>query len=142
MTNAVGPVLVQQKWRPPLGLITAALIAVALALPGAGFLLSSPAPMVGVDYLVARPMQTFWVAVLTLSVVAVFGFVFLRTITRPIAQLVTRTEAIARGDRTALKPLPHHGTREFAGLTQSFLTMSESLFDRSDYLATFVAHRA
>lgn len=68
------------------------------------------------------------------------GFVFYRTITRPVQALIARTTAIADGDRSALKPLDHHGTAEFALLSQSFLDMAVSLAARSEYVATFAAH--
>lgn len=71
---------------------------------------------------------------------SMIGFVFYRTITRPVQALIARTTAIADGDRSALKPLDHHGTAEFAQLSQSFLDMAASLAARSEYVATFAAH--
>jgi len=68
------------------------------------------------------------------------GFVFSRTITRPMYELIGRAERIRRGDRDAFQPLEHHGTREFAQLSQSFLDMAGQLSRRSDYIATFSAH--
>lgn len=68
------------------------------------------------------------------------GLIFQRTITRPIRELMARTAAIGRGERTALAPLAHHGTAEFAQLSQSFLDMAEALQSRSDFVATFAAH--
>jgi signal transduction histidine kinase len=70
----------------------------------------------------------------------VVGFVFHRTITRPVQALIARTMAVAGGDRIALKPLDHHGTAEFAQLSQSFLDMAASLAARSEYVATFAVH--
>ena len=75
-----------------------------------------------------------------LAVALVIGFVFWRTITGPIHELIRRTEAIARGDRAAIRPLAHHGTREVALLSRSFLKMAARLFDRSEYISTFAAH--
>jgi signal transduction histidine kinase len=77
----------------------------------------------------------------TIIVLALFiGFIFQRTITRPMRELMTRTAAIGRGDRSALEPLAHHGTAEFAQLSQSFLDMANALQSRSDFIATFAAH--
>ena len=76
------------------------------------------------------------VAVLTLLI----GLAFHRTITRPVKELIARTDAIGKGDRTALRPLDHHGTAEFAMLSQSFLDMAGALANRSDFVATFAAH--
>lgn len=79
-------------------------------------------------------------ALMTLISAAVVGGLFVRTINRPIRELIGRTQAIARGERDAIRPLGHHGTRELAQLTGSFLAMAERLSDRSDYIATFAAH--
>ena len=68
------------------------------------------------------------------------GFIFQRTITRPMRKLMVRTAAIGRGERAALAPLAHHGTTEFAQLSQSFLDMAAALQARSDFVATFAAH--
>jgi signal transduction histidine kinase len=68
------------------------------------------------------------------------GFVFSRTITRPMYELIGRATRISRGDRDAFQPLKHYGTREFAQLSRSFLGMAEQLSRRSDYIATFSAH--
>ncbi|MGJ0510185.1 MAG: ATP-binding protein, partial [Methylocystis sp.] len=68
------------------------------------------------------------------------GWIFERALTRPIRELMSRTTAIARGDREALTPMTHHGTAEFAQLTQSFLDMAAALQNRSDFIATFAAH--
>ena len=73
---------------------------------------------------------------LTLAV----GFVFHRAITGPMRELVARTKSIAAGDRSAVRPLTHHGTAEFAQLSESFLDMADSLHKRSDFVATFAAH--
>jgi signal transduction histidine kinase len=80
-------------------------------------------------------------AALTIASLALLiGFVFLRTITRPLRELTRRTGAIGRGDRSALRPLDHHGATEIAQLSQSFLDMAASLQNRSDFIATFAAH--
>lgn len=75
-----------------------------------------------------------------LGVTLVIGFIFSRTITRPMHELILRTDAIARGDRDAFRPLAHYGTREFAQLSQRFLAMAEQLSRRSTSIATFAAH--
>lgn len=80
-------------------------------------------------------------AALTIASLALLiGFVFLRTITRPLRELTRRTAAIGRGDRSALRPLAHHGVAEIAQLSQSFLDMAATLQNRSDFIATFAAH--
>lgn len=78
--------------------------------------------------------------VFALAAVAAVGYLFHRTITRPVDALIARTQALAAGDRTALRPLDRHGTAEFAALSQSFLDMASNLAARSDYVSTFAAH--
>ncbi|RVD32524.1 HAMP domain-containing protein, partial [Mesorhizobium sp. M4A.F.Ca.ET.020.02.1.1] len=68
------------------------------------------------------------------------GLVFLRTVSRPIYGLIERTKRIAAGDREAIKPLDHHGTREMAELSAAFLDMAEKLQARSDSIQTFATH--
>lgn len=83
------------------------------------------------------------VALAALTIVGLallIGFVFQRTITRPMRELMRRTAAISHGDRSALRPLAHHGSAEFAQLSQSFLDMAANLQNRSDFIATFAAH--
>jgi signal transduction histidine kinase len=75
-----------------------------------------------------------------LAATLAIGFTFSRFVTRPMHELIRRTADIGRGDRNAMRPLAHHGTREFAMLSDSFLAMAKSLNDRSDYLRTFAAH--
>jgi signal transduction histidine kinase len=78
----------------------------------------------------------FTVAAMT----ALLGFIFVRTINRPMQALITRTAEIGAGNRDAMRPLDHHGTREIAQLSQSFLDMSKTLHNRSEYISTFAAH--
>jgi two-component system, OmpR family, sensor histidine kinase CreC len=70
----------------------------------------------------------------------VIGLIFSRTITRPMYELIGRAERIGRGERDDFEPLAHHGTREFAQLSRSFLDMAEQLSRRSEYIASFSAH--
>jgi two-component system, OmpR family, sensor histidine kinase CreC len=70
----------------------------------------------------------------------IVGFLFWRTITRPMHQLIGHMQAIGVGGRDAVRAPLHHGTRELAMLSQGFLDMAERLYDRTDYIATFAAH--
>ena len=78
--------------------------------------------------------------VVTIIVVVTLWLVLVRTVTSPLRQLISKTEAIAGGDRSAIAPLHRHGTKEVAALSDSFLSMAEQLSVRSDYVATFAAH--
>ena len=68
------------------------------------------------------------------------GFLFHRTITEPMRELIERTNLIGKGDRHALRPLKRHGTSEFARLSQSFLEMARRLNTRSSFISTFATH--
>jgi signal transduction histidine kinase len=68
------------------------------------------------------------------------GFLFHRTITKPMRELIERTDLIGKGDRDALHPLKRHGTSEFARLSQSFLEMARRLNTRSSFISTFATH--
>ncbi len=76
----------------------------------------------------------------TLGATFLIGLTFLRTISRPIYELMDRTARIAAGDRDAIGPLRHHGTREMAELSQAFLDMAQKLQARSDTIRTFATH--
>jgi signal transduction histidine kinase len=68
------------------------------------------------------------------------GFLFHRTITEPMWELIERTNLIGKGDRSALRPLKRHGTSEFARLSQSFLEMARRLNARTSFISTFATH--
>ncbi|EJN03862.1 ATP-binding protein [Phyllobacterium sp. YR531] len=68
------------------------------------------------------------------------GLIFLRTISRPIYELMDRTARISAGERNAIRPLSHHGTREMAELSEAFLDMARKLQARSDAIQTFATH--
>ena len=75
-----------------------------------------------------------------LFITFIIAYVFIRTIKGPIEALNERTDRIAKGDRTALEPLAHHGTKELASLSEGLLSMSKKLNDRTDYINTFATH--
>ena len=68
------------------------------------------------------------------------GLVFVRTISRPMHEMIDRTRRIAAGDRDAIRPLSHHGTREMALLGAAFLDMARKLQGRTDALKSFATH--
>jgi len=88
-----------------------------------------------------RERTKFILAALAVIVATiVIGLIFSRTITGPMYELIGRAARIGRGERDAFQPLAHHGTREFAQLSKSFLDMAEQLSRRSEYVASFSAH--
>ncbi len=101
---------------------------------------ASRTPLNLIKYIFDERWALIMSAVSVLLAVGFLGLILLRTINGPIRQLLARTQALGAGDREALHPLPHYGTREIAALSQGIFTASRRLFDRSDYITTFAAH--
>jgi len=106
----------------------------------AGVIYTSRTPSNIFDHLYQERGKFALAALTVILATIIIGLVFSRTITRPMRELVDRTARIGRGDRDAFQPLAHYGTREFAQLSHSFLSMAEQLSRRSDYIATFSSH--
>lgn len=123
-----------EKWRPSLVMVTAGMISLVLIVAIGGFAV--------VRFNIDRPPGVEMVTAFTVAMIAAFtiGAVFVRTITRPLRELVRRADLITHGDDAAIGPLVHHGTRELAALSDSFMTMAQSLSDRSTYLRTYSRH--
>jgi len=126
----------REKWRPSLGLIIFAVLAIVILLPLVALLFyrSLEASVVG------ERLAVSLVVLGTIAVAAGVGFVLLRTVTAPIGELTDRSRRIAEGDRAAIVRLRWHGTREIAALSESLLTMARRLVDRSDYIQTLSGH--
>ncbi len=106
----------------------------------AGVIYTSRTPNNIFQHFYAERVKFVLAASTVLLATILIGFVFSRTVTRPMYELIGRAERIRRGERDAFRPLKHYGTREFALLSQSFLDMAEQLSRRSDYIASFSAH--
>ena len=106
----------------------------------AGVIYTSRTPSNIFDHLYQERGKFILAALAVVFATIIIGLVFSRTITRPMHELVSRVDRIARGDRDAFQPLAHYGTREFAQLSKSFLGMAEQVSRRSDYIATFSSH--
>lgn len=63
-----------------------------------------------------------------------------RTISRPVAELLSRTRRVTRGDASELKPLERPGTREMAELSDGISQMARALSDRAAYIRTLASH--
>lgn len=79
-------------------------------------------------------------AAAVLATTLLIGWLFARTVSRPMHELIDRTRRIAAGEREAIRPLGHHGTREMALLGDAFLDMALKLQARSDALRSFATH--
>lgn len=106
----------------------------------AGVVYASRTPNNIVKHLYSERGKVILAALTILGVTLIIAFVFIRTISRPIYELIDRTARISAGDRNAIGPLHHHGTREMAELSNAFLDMAHKLQARSDTIRTFATH--
>ncbi len=79
-------------------------------------------------------------AVGSLVMAGIIGAVFLRTLLRPLQELMERTGEIEQGSQEAFRAMHHTGTREVATLADRFFRMARKLSDRSNYLTLFATH--
>lgn len=117
-------------------------VAMPVAVDGkvAGVVYLSRTPNNIVKHLYGERGKVVLAAIAILGGTLLIGLIFLRTVSRPIYALMERTNRIAAGDRAAIRPLDHHGTREMAALSDAFLEMAEKLQARSDSIQTFATH--
>jgi len=78
--------------------------------------------------------------VVLLAAVLLITLITTLAVTRPLKQLVAQAEAVTRGRRNAVQPLPSPGTREVARLSEAISRMATVLQERSDYVRTFAAN--
>jgi signal transduction histidine kinase len=105
---------------------------------GAVYLSRTPSNIV--KHLYGERWKVLLAAITVLGTTLLIAFVFVRTISQPIHELIGRTARIAAGDRDAIRPLSHHGTQEMAELAAAFLDMARKLQARSDTIQTFATH--
>ncbi|MET3524735.1 ATP-binding protein [Mesorhizobium abyssinicae] len=117
-------------------------VALPVAVEGriAGVVYLSRTPNNIVKHLYGERGKVTLAAIAIVGGTLLIGLVFLRTVSRPIYGLIERTKRIAAGDREAIEPLDHHGTREMAELSAAFLDMAQKLQARSDSIQTFATH--
>jgi signal transduction histidine kinase len=106
----------------------------------AGVVYMSRTPSNVVKHLYGERGKLALAAIAILAATLIIAFVFIRTVSRPMYELMDRTARIAAGDRDAIRPLSHHGTREMAELAGAFLDMARKLQARSDTIRTFATH--
>ena len=106
----------------------------------AGVVYASRTPSNVFKYLYERRRRLMLAMLSMIVPTLLIGFLFHRTITEPMRELVERTNLVGKGDRDALRPLKRHGTSEFARLSQSFLEMARRLNARSSFISTFATH--
>jgi len=77
-----------------------------------------------------------------LLVCALVGIALLTSLTigRPVRALRDQARRAARGERGAVTPLAHAGTREIAELSETVAEMAAALESRATYIRDFAAH--
>lgn len=75
-----------------------------------------------------------------LALVVVLTMLSSLMISRPVYQLIKQTRRASRGERGAITPLKHPGTREIKELSENVAAMAEALEARSAYIRDFAAH--
>jgi len=75
-----------------------------------------------------------------LAMTLLLGWLAARTLVRPVEALSAQARGLAQGERAALAPLDHYGTREVATLGRSLIDMATALDNRSRYIRDFAAH--
>lgn len=123
-----------RKWRPSLALTTVGMIGLVLVVALGGF------AIVRTNIEQSADVEFATALCLAMAAAAIVGAVFARVILRPVHELGARAERIMRGDAEAIGPLAHHGTREFALLSDRFMEMAQSLSNQSAYLRTYARH--
>ena len=106
----------------------------------AGVIYASRTPSNVFKYLYEQRGKVVLAVLFMIVPTLLIGFLFHRTITEPMRELIERTKSIGKGDRHALRPLKRHGTSEFARLSQRFLDMARRLNTRSSFISTFATH--
>ena len=106
----------------------------------AGVIYTSRTPSNILKHLYEERRKVVLAAITVLGVTLLTGLVFVRVITRPINGLMQYVQKVGSGDRENARPPKHHGSREIAMLSQSFIDMTQQLADRSDYIQNFAAH--
>ncbi len=84
--------------------------------------------------------RVFWAAIVIVFGAAMIGYIFVRTVARPIRQLKEHAEEVARDPLALPAPLDHYGSQEVKSLADSFTHMAKALSEQSNYVRTFAAH--
>ncbi|MFD0914876.1 sensor histidine kinase [Pseudahrensia aquimaris] len=131
----------QQKWRPALWMVVFGVLMLVALLPLVGLaLIIAFESWFDVQFRLRSAAGLLGLAAGSLTMAAIVGAVFVRTLVGPTQELIERTSEIDKGADDAYRPLTHNGTRETATLAQRFFTLAQRLSDRSNYLTLFTTH--
>ncbi len=105
---------------------------------GAVLLVRTPANIRQALY--GKREQLFKGGLVLLGIVVLLSLFSALAISLPVRALITQARRAARGEKGAVTPLKHPGTREIAELSETIATMSRALEERSTYIRDFAAH--
>jgi signal transduction histidine kinase len=105
-----------------------------------GVLYLSRSPENIIKHLYAVKGTVIAVSVILLALVALLVVLVSSSISRPIRELIEQTHRIRQGEQKQIEPLKNPVTQEVAQLSESFVSMSQELTERTDYLRRFATH--
>ena len=130
-----------KKWRPALWMVVFGAIALVSLLPLFGLLaLVSVETIFGLEFRMRSVTGLAILALGSIAMAAVIGYVFLRTLLRPLQELNARAAEIDAGNPDAFRPMGPRGTREIDNLAESLFQTSRKLMERNNYLNLFASH--
>jgi signal transduction histidine kinase len=105
-----------------------------------GVLYLSRTPENILKHLYAVKEKVIAVSLVLLVLVALLVAFVSSSISRPIRELIEQTHRIRQGEQKQIEPLHYPVTHEVAQLSESFISMSQALTERTDYLRRFATH--
>jgi signal transduction histidine kinase len=104
-----------------------------------GAVVLSRTPRTIVQALYGKRWHLAGLAALLVGSVVLLAFFSAFTISRPLRAVMLQARRAAGGERGAVIPVRHPGTREIEDLSASIVTMAQTLERRADYIAAFAA---
>jgi signal transduction histidine kinase len=105
-----------------------------------GVLYLSRTPENIVKHLYAVKEKVIAVSLILLALVALLVAFVSSSISRPIRELIQQTHGVRQGVQKQIEPLQYPVTHEVAQLSESFVSLSQELTERTDYLRRFATH--
>jgi signal transduction histidine kinase len=104
-----------------------------------GAVVLSRTPRTIVQALYGKRYHLAALAAVLVGSVVLLAFFSAFTISRPLRAVMLQARRVAGGERSAIVPVRHPGTREVEDLSASIVTMAQTLEQRADYIAAFAA---
>ena len=105
-----------------------------------GVLYLSRSPENILKHLYAVKEKVILISLVLFALVGLFVAFVSSSISRPIRELIKQTHRIRQGEQKQIEALKYPVTQEVAQLSESFVSMSQALTERTDYLRRFATH--